>query len=77
MENVPNDPRNSLFPITHLYHSIIQRISYYPYHVQSGGQGKGMVSEICGSKTLGRIDMSKFLMDSWVMDLIFVLQKCT
>ena len=58
-KNVPSSPRNALFPITHLYHSIIHCISYYPYHVQSGGKGKSMVNEICGSKPLGRIDMRK------------------
>ena len=40
-KNVPSNPRNALFSITHLYRSMIQCISY-PYHVQSGGQGKGM-----------------------------------
>ena len=76
-KNVPGNPKNVLFPITHLYHSITQCISYYSNHVQSSRQGKGMVYEICGCKPLGRIDMSSFLMDYSVMDLIFVLQKCT
>ena len=76
-ENVPSNPKNVLFPITHLYHSITQCISYYPNHVQSGWQGKGMVNEIRGSKPLGQIDMSNFLMDCWVIDLIFVMQKYT
>ena len=49
---MPSNPKNLSFPITHLYHLISKCISYYPNHVQSGGQGKSMANEICGFKQL-------------------------
>ena len=46
---MPSNPENLSFPITHLYPLLTKCVSYYPNHVQSGGQRKSMANEICGS----------------------------